>query len=262
MTLSRLGALGLSLILAATPLHADPGGTPEAPGFLGAQLDAVPGGVAVRSVVGGGPAARAGVRAGDVIVLARGLPPGDPELLTRSVRAAGAGSSYALAVRRGRERVSLNVTLGAVPARRSGPPAVGSTPPPLDGATVVSGSDSLDLSSHRGRVVVLDFWASWCGPCQMMMPSLNRISQRFRAQGLTVIGLTDDPPNVIRSVGARMNIGYTLASSPNTMASYGVQSLPTLVLIDRGGHVRSVSVGFESPAALERAIAALVNERP
>lgn len=262
MSLQRLGALGLALFVWSGAVRADPSGTPGSPGFLGAQLRPASQGVAIESVVNGGPAAAAGLRAGDVIVLARGLPPGDPELLTRSVRAAGEGAGYPLTVRRGGSRVELNVTLGGVPQRRSGPPPVGSTPPPLSGATVVSGTDSLDLSTLHGRVVVLDFWASWCGPCQMMMPALNRISQRFHAQGLTVIGLTDDSPQVVRSVGSRMNIRYTLASSPGAMATYGVQSLPTLVMIDRAGRIRSVSVGFDSANALERAITALVNERP
>jgi thiol-disulfide isomerase/thioredoxin len=262
MSLRQAFSLAAALSLSPAALHADPQGAPSEPGFLGAQLRPGQGGVAVEDVVGDGPAARAGLRAGDVIVLARGLPPGDPEQLTRSVRAAGAGMAYPITVRRGGARMPLTVTLGGVPQRPSGPPAVGSSPPSLQGATVVSGSDSMDLSTLRGRVVLLDFWASWCGPCRMMMPALNRVAERFRAQGLTVIGLTDDPPEVVRGVGSRMGIRYTLASSPGAMARYGVQSLPTLVMIDRAGRVRSVSVGFESPAALEQAVTALVNERP
>jgi thiol-disulfide isomerase/thioredoxin len=159
-----------------------------------------------------------------VIVLARGLPPGDPEQLTRSVRAAGVGAAYPITVRRGGARLPLTVTLAGVPQRPSGPPAVGSAPPSLQGATVVSGSDSMDLTTLRGRVVLLDFWASWCGPCRMMMPALNRVAERFRAQGLTVIGLTDDPPEVVRGVGSRMGIRYTLASSPGAMARYAERS--------------------------------------
>lgn len=254
-------ALALSLATSVTSVSADPRQRDAAPGFFGAQLDAQRGGgIRIRALVGGGPAANAGLREGDVIVLARGLPPGDAEGFTRSVRAAGAGTRYPVTVRRGAQRLSLEVTLAGMPSAGAGV-SVGSIPPALTGATRISGTDPVDLGSLRGRVVLLDFWASWCGPCQMMMPALNRIAEQYRAQGLSVIGLTDDPPDVVRRVGARMRIRYTLASSPGAMASYGVRSLPTLVMIDRGGRVRSLSVGFESASALDRAVRALLAEQ-
>jgi thiol-disulfide isomerase/thioredoxin len=200
------------------------------------------------------------LRAGDVIVRARGLPPGSVATFTTSVRVAGVGSTYPLMVLRGGRRVPLDVTLAEVPHGGGGRGvSTGQTPPPL-GATPVMGSDPVDLAQLRGRVVVVDFWASWCGPCRAMMPVLNRLSQRYAAQGLTVIGLTDEAPSIARQVGSSMGIRYTLATSDVAMGSYRVDSLPTMVMIDRSGRVREVTVGMESPRELESAITRLLAE--
>lgn len=249
-------AIALALVIAAGAAHADPGAGGGAPGgYLGATIATARGGLRVDAVEAGSPAAQAGLRAGDVIVLAQGLPPGDVSTFTGSVRAAGAGSPYAVTVLRGGRRVSLRATLAeAITGLRRGSP-----PPPL-GASLVMGAGPVDLPSLRGRVVLVDFWASWCGPCRAMMPVLNRLSQRFGAQGLTVIGVTDEPAEVARREGLRLGISYTLATGASAPARYNVQSLPTLVAIDRAGRVREITVGFEGPARLEAMVTRLLAE--
>ena len=122
---------------------------------------------------------------------------------------------------------------------------------------------ALNFEAHlnkSGIPLLVDFWASWCGPCRQMMPALNRLSQRYGAQGLTVLGVTDEPASVARSVGMQMSIRYTLATSPTGVARFNVQSLPTLVAIDRAGRVREVAVGFEGPARLEALVTRLLAE--
>lgn len=259
----RAAWCGLLLLACTASVSADPrpGATP--PGFLGAGLRALPagGGLRVERVIPGGPAERAGVAPGDVIVLSQGVAPGSVEGFTTSVRAAGAGSEYALVVRRGARRVPVRVRLEAPPdAAPRGALRVGQAPPVLGSSAVAMGSDPVDLVQLRGRVVILDFWASWCGPCQMMMPVLNRMADRYRAQGLTVLGLTDESVDVARSVGLRLGIRYTLVSNAMAMRSYAVHSLPTMVVLDRGGNVREVTVGTEAPRALTRTIERLLAE--
>ena len=94
----------------------------------------------------------------------------------------------------------------------------------------------------------------------MMMPVLDRLAEQYRAQGLTVLGVTDEPVEAARSVGAQLRIRYTLASIPGALRSYGVQSLPTMVFVDRAGTVREVTVGAESPRSLARSIERLLAE--
>ena len=143
---------------------------------------------------------------------------------------------------------------GRAPAADTGRAAPNFTLARIDESAAVS------LTDYRGKWVVLNFWASWCGPCRAMMPVLNRLSQRYAAQGLTVIGLTDEAPSIARQVGSSMGIRCTLATSDVAMGSYRVDSLPTMVMIDRAGRVREVTVGMESPRELESAITRLLAE--
>jgi thiol-disulfide isomerase/thioredoxin len=182
-----------------------------------------------------------GLSRGDVIVLANGGPPGAPEMFTMSIRARGAGSDYPIVILRGTQRISLNVHLAALP--RMGL-TVGQ-PPPLLVAQVVRGSGPADLEQLHGRVVIVDFWASWCGPCRAVMPVLNQMHQRYAAQGLTVLGVSDESASIATQVGSQMSIDYTLAVEPSAAARFGVTGLPTMVIIDRHGNVRRVSVGVE-----------------
>lgn len=253
---SRRAALALPLL--ASFAYANPQGGGDAPGgFLGVEVSEAPGGLRIGEVVAGSPAAQAGLRAGDLIVQSQGMAPGSVAAFTGSVRAAGPHARYAMVVMRGGRRVRVDATLGE--ARAQGL-HTGSAPPPL-AATLVMGAGPVDLGALRGRVVLVDFWASWCGPCRMMMPVLNRLSQRFGAQGLTVLGVTDEPAEVARNVGMRMNIRYTLATSPSGGARYNISSLPTLVAIDRRGVVREVTVGYEGPSRIEALVARLLAER-
>ena len=254
---------GLWFALSAAPVTADPRPGTVSPGFLGAGLRSLPAGAGLRveRVVPGSPAERAGIVTGDVIVLSQGVAPGSVEGFTTSVRAAGAGADYALVLRRGARRVPVRARLESPPeAAPHGELRVGQAPPALGTSTLAMGTDPVDLAQLRGRVVILDFWASWCGPCQMMMPVLNQMSDRYRAQGLTVLGLTDEPVEVARSVGLRLGIRYTLASNAVAMRSYAVQNLPTMVVLDRGGNVREVTVGTEAPRALTQTIERLLAE--
>jgi thiol-disulfide isomerase/thioredoxin len=135
------------------------------------------------------------------------------------------------------------------------------------------------LSDLRGRVVLLDFWATWCAPCRTTMPKLKTLHERFKKDGLTVIGLTQffgregrtvmTPEEELERLRAykkdlKLPYAFAVAADEDNDVRYGVQAIPTAFLLDRRGRVRFISVGagaagHESLAAL---ITKLLAERP
>lgn len=136
---------------------------------------------------------------------------------------------------------------GAMP---SGPLVVGQPPPPL-ALERVSGTEPVTLTGLAGRVVVLDFWATWCRPCRQIMPLLDGMYRQYRAQGLSVVGLSPEPERDIRGHIDAHPVRYTIARDiGGTIRSYGVRGIPMLVALDRAGEVREVMVGVNGPTIL------------
>jgi cytochrome c biogenesis protein CcmG/thiol:disulfide interchange protein DsbE len=167
------------------------------------------------------------------------------------------------------------VTPGATSARGATPAASGSGGdkpafPPAPGFTLsnVAGG-SLSLADLRGKVVLLDFWATWCGPCRAGIPHLNDLYRKHREAGLEIVGISVD-----RGRGARSGLemvreftGGTPITYPLVMADAavvaaygGIRSIPTAFLVDRNGNVRKRYVGLQPKEVLERDVAPLLAE--
>lgn len=100
---------------------------------------------------------------------------------------------------------------------------------------------AVDLGHYEGRVVLLDFWATWCAPCIDAMPELDRLHKRYRANGFSVVGLSiDEEPAKATAFWKRRKFEYpTLLDSAEqpTWQAYGVRAIPALFLIDRKGRI-------------------------
>ncbi|HSA54958.1 MAG TPA: TlpA disulfide reductase family protein [Gemmatimonadaceae bacterium] len=155
--------------------------------------------------------------------------------------------------------VRLAPHLGAIVGIRSGndiAPFYSATT--LDGKVVTS--DSL-----RGRVVLVNFWATWCLPCRAEMPFLESMWKRHRDEGLVILGLSVDrggEAEVRQWVEAR-TITYPIARVGGSAeaAFGGVQGIPTSFLLDRDGRIRHRVVGPLAPVSLEPAVRRLLSQR-
>jgi cytochrome c biogenesis protein CcmG, thiol:disulfide interchange protein DsbE len=113
------------------------------------------------------------------------------------------------------------------------------------------------LSDLQGHAVVLDFWASWCGPCRAQSPVLARVAKAFASEKVRVLGVgTSDERAKITRFLASESLGYASVFDDQDVASslYHVRSLPTVVLIAKDGTVRAVATGFADEAELTRLV--------
>ncbi len=112
----------------------------------------------------------------------------------------------------------------------------------------------LALADLKGKPVLLDFWAFWCGPCRMEGPIVDRVAEKYKDRGLAVVGVSVDGDDEEVKSGARAaHMTYPVLSdvSHDVQRAYAVNTLPTLVLIDRDGNVVNASTGTIDEASLD-----------
>lgn len=113
----------------------------------------------------------------------------------------------------------------------------------------LDGSAPTELEALRGRVVLLEFWRTWCDPSRQQVRRLNELNERYEADGLLTIGISNEPADLLRTTGGELGATYALARCEGAEAEtlYGIRSVPRAFLIDRAG----VLVWAGHPATLE-----------
>ncbi len=125
---------------------------------------------------------------------------------------------------------------------------------------------NIKLSEQRGDVVMINFWASWCGPCLQEMPALEQLHQRYKDLGFTLLGVnveqnTDDAKDYLKNVNVTFPILFDITNEVSD--TYEISGMPTTYLVDRDGNLRKLYVGYQpgtSEETYQQEIKALLKE--
>lgn len=122
----------------------------------------------------------------------------------------------------------------------------------------------LTLSSYRGKVVLLDFWATWCVPCREEIPHFVELQDKYRDQGLQIIGVSmDDSVDPVRPFAQQFHINYSIVMGNAKIGEEygGVLGLPIAFLLDRNGRIVKKHIGATAPDVFEREISSLLSKQ-
>lgn len=167
--------------------------------------------------------------------------------------------TQAIRVRRWLIGLTTSLLVAASPASE---PVQGPAP---DFALKSNSGSNLRLSELRGEVVMINFWASWCGPCRQEMPLLDEIHQRYKSLGFTVLGVNvEEDSNPAKAMLKQTPVSFPILFDTDSTVSklYAVSAMPSTVLIDRDGNMRYLHRGYKPGYEQEYAqqVRALVRE--
>lgn len=137
------------------------------------------------------------------------------------------------------------------PAPEAGHPAPDFALTDLDGNTV-------RLSDLRGKVVFINFWATWCPPCRAEMPEIEAVHQEYKDKGVVVIGVDiSEPESTVRQYIQRGGFTWTIVmdSTGEVARNYNIAAIPTSFFLDREGVIRAVNIGAMTKRAMEEKLA-------
>ncbi len=139
----------------------------------------------------------------------------------------------------------------------------GSVTAPAFQATTLDG-ETIRSEDLRGQVVLVNFWATWCGPCRLEMPGFERVYRDLGGDGFVILGLATDVTGEagVRKFALGRGVTYpiAMATAESKRALGGYRGLPTSILIDRQGRIRYRITGFYAEPALRAAVSRLVRE--
>src|SRR5437899_2656703 len=143
------------------------------------------------------------------------------------------------------------------PAQGAAYPQKGSLAPTFELKSIPEGK-SIALASLRGKPVLLNFWATWCGPCKIEMPWLVDLQKKYGPDGLQIVGVAmdDTSDKEIADFAHKMGVNYVVLKGTEKVGDLygGIEGLPTTYYLDRSGKVVDVTIGLASESVIEDAI--------
>jgi cytochrome c biogenesis protein CcmG/thiol:disulfide interchange protein DsbE len=153
--------------------------------------------------------------------------------------------------------VATNGQAGSSSLQNSGDPAKGSIAPTFELKSIPDGK-VIPIASLHGKAVLLNFWATWCGPCKIEMPWLVDLQKKYGPQGLQIVGVAmdDTDDKEINDFTHKMGVNYIVLKGTDKVGDLygGVDRLPLTYYIDRSGKVVDETVGLAGESVIEDAV--------
>jgi len=152
---------------------------------------------------------------------------------------------------------ALVVGLAIVKGRQGAPGMDGKVAPEVTLNLLDGNNKTMRLADEKGTVVILDFWATWCGPCRDSMPLVQKIWKEYEPKGVKLVAVNTDVSSANRDPAVREfllqnRLALTVAiddDSQQAANAFGISSLPTLVILDKAGKVAFAHIGGLNPSA-------------
>ncbi len=217
----------------------------RASGWMGFTMGRGSAGVAVQRVLRGSPAAKSGLKPGDEIVMVDGKSVATPRQLLSVAGHKKPGQALSLSLMRAGRRLSVRLVLAARPSLQKllrllfvGQKAPAFALKATDGSTV-------RLSGLRGKVVMIEFWATWCASCKISLKKLAHLYRRLKKQGFVVLAPARNSLSEVKAEAAKLGLPFALLADPGAKVAtrYHFSKTPTLALVDRKGIIRNIWVG-------------------
>jgi len=116
----------------------------------------------------------------------------------------------------------------------------GKEPPEIELASVLNAEKAPKLADLKGKVAVVEFWATWCPPCRTTIPHLNKLHAKFKDKDVVILGISKEPESKVKPFVQKLKMTYVVGMDKDgrTSKAYGIRSIPTAYVLDKGGVVR------------------------
>jgi thiol-disulfide isomerase/thioredoxin len=218
----------------------------QATPWIGISLDQGYKGVLINGVMPGTPGEDAGLAAGDEVIAVDSKGVTNPNEFGSTVRSYGVGAFVELHILRKGVAQTKRIKLAARPDTMEmlNKQLLGK-PLPAFNLKAISGGASGASESFKGKVMVIEFWATWCGPCRSTHPRLSEFARANKDKDLAVMGISDEDEATVRGYIEKENPDFLMLNDPShaTQEKFFIMVLPTFVVVNKKGTIVSTGVG-------------------